>query len=95
MAARRRSSPGSTERDGESPPQTARHHHRRHPTTSRTHTIGFDYSPTARGPSESETLAYDTWNTLRAAATDLLDPGDQRNVYKITETSQTGVGSPL
>ena len=57
--------------------------------------MGFEYSLAARGLSESGTLGYDTWNDLRTAAADLLDPGDQCTVYKITETSGAGVGSPL
>ena len=57
--------------------------------------MGFEYSLAARGLSESGTLGYDTWNDLRTAASDLLEPGDQCTVYKITETSGAGVGSPL
>ncbi len=57
--------------------------------------MGFEYSLAARGLSESGTLGYDTWSDLRTAASDLLEPGDQCTVYKITETSGSGVGTPL
>ncbi len=55
----------------------------------------FEYSLAARGLSESGMQGYDSWAALRIAAAERLDPDDECTVYKITQTSGTGVGNPL